>query len=120
MARHRAKPSSLSYEITEFRRGKGPRSWAAMTLGGKPYHIGPTADGTRREVAARILEKIAQELREDRHKPALLISITHSYLHDPLKRPERPEIVAQVRALHDLADELERRYLLNRASADIA
>ena len=109
-ARHTpARPEMLSFDIRQIRRGARLRKWMAFSSG-DTYDIGQSIDGTRREVAAKILEKIAKELRNGRHKPALIISITHAYLHNPLEG--NPEIEVQVKALRELANELERGWNL--------
>jgi acyl-CoA reductase-like NAD-dependent aldehyde dehydrogenase len=71
--------------------------------------MGATKDGTRREAAAQLLEKIAAEIRADRHKAGLILSLTHSYLKNPLES-DHQEIKVQAQALRELADDLERTW----------
>src|SRR5260370_28394053 len=105
-----AKPEMLSFDIRQFRRGSHRRQWAAFWYQAPDlYDIGQGIDGTRREVAAKILENIAKELRNGRHKTSLIISVTHTYLHDPLKKYP-VEIEVQAKALRELAADLERRW----------
>jgi hypothetical protein len=83
--------------------------WAAHSSPPYPkvYKIGQDIDSTRREVAAQILEEIAKDVRNGRHKPSLIISITHGYLRDP--RDSVAEIEIQERALRDFADTFKER-----------
>jgi hypothetical protein len=101
-----SKPSTLTFHIAEIRRGNEERIWGAHVLGTQIALTGPTREGTRREAAAQLLEKIAAEVRQDRHKAAIIVSLTHGFLTRP-KAGLNDEAKAQARALREMADSLE-------------
>ena len=118
MKRTPTRPAVVTFDIHQFRRGRNRRTWAAYASPPSPElcDIGEGIDSTRREVAAQILEKVASEIREGRHKASIIVSITHCYLHEPAKQPDHPEIAVQARALRELADGLERQWGLHPSS----
>jgi hypothetical protein len=101
----------LTFHICEFRRGNKQRVWTAHVLGVKIGATGSTKEGTRQEVAAQVLEKVAAEIRQDRHKAAVILSVTHGY-NKGLKNGCE-EIKVQAQALREMADDLERKWGLN-------